>query len=87
MSNKGGRHGKEEETKGQGSAGICLREEQEEGQGAHPRTGIGIRIRGESRGRQASDMIESRQLFRRGSLRTFAYDEEYVLFLIVSTDR
>ena len=34
-----------------------------------------------------SDMIESRQLFRRGSLRTFAYDEEYVLFLIVSTDR
>ncbi len=32
-------------------------------------------------------MIESRQLFRRGSLRTFAYDEEYVLFLIVSTDR
>ena len=34
-----------------------------------------------------SDMIESRQLFRRGSLRTFAYGEEYVLFLIVSTDR
>ncbi len=42
MSDKGGRHGKEEETKGQGSAGICLREEQEEGQGAHPRIGIGI---------------------------------------------
>ena len=81
------RHGQEEETKGQGSAEIPFREEQEEGQGAHPRTGIGIRIRGESRGRQASDMIESRQLFRRGSLRTFAYDEAYVLFLIVSTDR
>ena len=31
-------------------------------------------------------MIESRQLFRRGSLRTFADDEEYVLFLIVSAE-
>lgn len=47
MSEEGGRHGQEEETKGQGCAGVRLREEQEEGQGAHPRTRIGIGLRRE----------------------------------------
>ena len=75
MTKRRNRHGQEEETKGQGSAEIPFREEQEEGQGAHPRTGIGIHIRGERRGRQASEMIESRQSFSRGSFRTFAYDD------------
>lgn len=49
MSNKGGRHGKEEETKGQGSAGVRFRQEQEECEGAHPRAWVGIGVRDNSR--------------------------------------
>ena len=47
MIKDGGRHGPEEEVQGQRSAGICLREKQEESKGAHPRTGIGIGLRRE----------------------------------------